>query len=164
MRKHAILLVALVVALGLAAACSKGRSDQEITTDIKAKMYSDPQVKGSSIDVTAKGGEVTLSGEVPSDAARYQAFKLATETPGVTKVYDHMNVKVAEATPAPAPAPEPAPAPARKLSRRTTAAPLREEAPPPPAPTQPAAAAEPAPPPPPQPKVVEVPEIGRAHV
>ena len=156
MRKSAILLVALVVALGLAAACSKGRSDQEITTDIKAKMYSDPQVKGSSIDVIAKSGEVTLSGEVPSDAARYQAFKLATETPGVTKVYDHINVKIAEAPPAPAPEPGPAPRPARKVSRRTTAAPLREEAlpPPPPSPAQPAAAAEPAPP---QPKVVEIP-------
>ncbi len=161
MRRSAILLVALVMALGLAVSCSRGRSDQQIATDIKAKMYSDPQLKTSSLDVFAKNGEVTLSGEVSSDAARYQAFKLASDTPGVHKVNDQMTVKTAELAPPPQTQPEPAPAPAsaRKLVRRTAAAPARlVEAPasaPPPA--QPVAApAPPAPPPPPQPKVVEI--------
>src|SRR5574337_596948 len=77
MRRSAIVLVAVVLALGLAVSCSRGRSDQQVATDIKAKMYSDPQLKTSSLDVYAKNGEVTLRGEVPSDAARYQAFKLA---------------------------------------------------------------------------------------
>ena len=70
MRRIAVLLVALVVALGLAAGCSRGRSDQQIATEIKARMYSDPQLKTSSLDVVAKDGEVTLTGEAPSDAAR----------------------------------------------------------------------------------------------
>ncbi len=158
MRRSAILLVALVMALGLAVSCSRGRSDQQVATDIKAKMYSDPQLKTSSLDVFAKNGEVTLSGEVPSDAARYQAFKLASDTPGVNKVNDQMTVKTAELASPPQTQPEPAPAPAaaRKLARRTAPAPARMvEAPasaPPPA--QPVAA--PAPPPPPQPKVVEI--------
>ena len=161
MRRSAILLVALVMALGLAVSCSRGRSDQQVATDIKAKMYSDPQLKTSSLDVFAKNGEVTLSGEVPSDAARYQAFKLASDTPGVNKVNDQMTVKTAELASPPQTQPEPAPAPAaaRKLARRTAAAPARmAEAPtsaPPPA--QPVAApAPPAAPPPPQPKVVEI--------
>ncbi len=160
MRKSAILLLALLVVLGLAVGCSKGRSDQAITTDIQAKMFSDPQVKGSNISVAVKQGEVTLSGEVPSDTVRYQAFKITTETPGVTKVNDLTTVKVAEAPPPP-PQPEPAPppAPARKLTKRTAPAPVREEAPPPPppAPAQAAGPTPPPPPPPPQPKTVEIP-------
>jgi BON domain-containing protein len=165
MRKSAILLVALVLALGLAVSCSKGRSDQQVATDIKAKMYSDPQLKTSSLDVFAKNGEVTLSGEVPSDAARYQAFKLASDTPGVNKVNDQMSVKTAElASPPqaqPEPGPTPAPAPARKVVRRPAAAPARlVEAPASPSPpvAQPVAAPAPAAPPPqPQPKAVEIP-------
>jgi len=159
MRRSVILLVALVVALGLGVGCSRGRSDQQIATDIKARMYSDPQLRASSLDVTAKDGEVTLTGEAPSDAARYQAYKLASDTPGVKKVDDRMTVKVAETPPPPQPEPTPAPAPARKSVKRTTLAPASAPAetatsPPPPPPTQTAAA--PTPPPPPQPKVVEI--------
>ncbi len=162
MRKSAIALVMVVLAIGLAAGCSRGRSDQDITTDVKAKMFSDPQLKGANLEVAAKNGEVTLGGEVPNDAARYQAFKLATETPGVTKVNDRMSVKIAEAPPAPEAKPEPlpAPAPARKLTRKASAAPLREAAPPPTPPGADPMAAAPAPPPapaPPQPKHVEIP-------
>ncbi len=161
MRKSAILLVALLVVLGLAAGCSKARSDQAITTDIQAKMFSDPQLKTANISVDTRKGEVTLSGEVPSDTARYAAFKLASDTPGVTKVTDHMTVKVAEAPPPPPPQPEPAlaPAPARKLTKRRTTASARELAPPPPAAPEATAAVPtpPPPPPPPQPKQVEIP-------
>jgi len=152
MRKSAILLVALVLALGLAVSCSRGRSDQQVATDIKAKMYSDPQLKTSSLDVFAKNGEVTLSGEVPSDAARYQAFKLASDTPGVNKVNDQMSVKTAELASAPQaqPEPAPAPAPARRVVRRPAAAPARlVEAPASPSPpaAQPVAAPAPSAPP-----------------
>lgn len=162
MRRTAILLV-LVMALGLAGACSRARSDQAIATDIKAKMFSDPQLKTASVDVLAKSGEVTLSGEVPSDAARLAAYKAATETQGVTKVNDRMTVKVAELAPAPEPTPEPAPppTPVRKQPKRKIAAsaPAHEDTlpAPAPAPAQPAAASAPAPPPPPQPKQVEIP-------
>lgn len=157
MRRSAILLVALLVALGLAAACSKARSDQAITTDIQAKMYAEPQLKSANVTVAVKNGEVTLSGEVPSDTVRYLAYKAATETTGVTRVHDQMSVKVAEATPQPQPTSEPAsaPAPARKVVKRTPATPLREEtrtAPAPPA----LAVAAPAEPPP-QPRHVEIP-------
>ncbi len=158
MRRSVILLVALVVALGLGVGCSRGRSDQQIATDIKARMYSDPQLRASSLDVTAKDGEVTLTGEAPSDAARYQAYKLASDIPGVKKVDDRMTVKVAETPPPPQPEPAPAPAPARKSVKRTTLAPASAPAEtatsPPPPPTQTAAA--PTPPPPPQPKLVEI--------
>src|SRR3989449_1817908 len=159
MRRSAILLVALVMVLGLAAACSKAPSDQQITTAVKARMFSDPQVKTANLEVTTKNGEVTLSGELPSDAARFQAYKLASETPGVTKVNDKMTVQIVETPPAPVPAAEPAPAPApvRRVPKRTAPTPAREVAPvSPPAPVQ-TAAAPALPPPPPQPRHVEIP-------
>ena len=157
MRKSAIVLVAVLVSLGLTAACSKGRSDQEIATDIKAKMFSDPQLKSANVDVLVANAEVTLGGELPSDAARLQAFKTATDTPGVTKVNDRMTVRVAEATPPPEPEPAPAPAPVRKAARRAPPPPAREESSPPPAAAPVAAAAVPATPPAPQPQQVEIP-------
>ncbi len=160
MRRSTIPLVVLLMVLGLAAACSKARSDQAITTDIQSKMFSDPQLKTANVSVQTNKGEVTLSGDIPSDAARYEAFKLASETPGVTKVVDQMTVKAAELTPPPPAEPTPPPTPARKLTRRSSAAPLRESTPAPPSPapveTQPTAAAPPPPPPPPQPKTVEI--------
>ena len=167
MRRTAIGLVVVLVVLGLAAGCSKTPNDQQIATAVKARMFSDPRVKTANVDVASRNGEVTLSGEVPSDAARYQVYKLASETPGVSKVIDQMTVKVAELQPAPALAPEPAspPAPVHKAARHSAPRPVRDESPAP-TPTslaqpvpQPVAAAAPqpaAPPPPPQPRHVEI--------
>ncbi|MCL5286973.1 MAG: BON domain-containing protein, partial [Acidobacteria bacterium] len=125
MRK--VFLLCVVVATMLAAAgCSTGPSDEAIASDIKARMFSDAQLKSANVQVTAKNGEVTLAGEVPSEAARYAAFKLAAETKGVTKVNDQMTVQMAQAAPAPAaaepdPAPAPKPAPVRKVTKRAPA-------------------------------------------
>jgi hypothetical protein len=168
MRKATLLLATVVAGLMLVTACSTARNDDAIATDIKAKMFSDAQLKDSGLQVAVSKGQVTLTGSVPSDAARYEAFKLATDTTGVTKVVDQMTLPVAQATPpsAPTPAAEPAeatPAPAHRAHRK--AKPVEEAAAPAP-PTPPVAAtptaapqpvAAPAPPPPPQPRTVEVP-------
>ena len=165
MRRPAALVLVLVAALALDAACSKAPSDLAIANDVKAKMFAEPQLKSASVDVMVNHGEVTLTGDVPNDAARYQAFKLASETQGVAKVNDRLSVNVAQAAPpAPEPAPEPAPAPVRKAPKRTAAR-VREETPPPPlpppaAPVQTPAAQPPTPPVAPverQPVRVEIP-------
>jgi hypothetical protein len=167
MLRSKILLLALVASLIVGVGCSSAKRDEAIATDLKAKMFSDPQLKDSSLQVTVTKGEATLTGTVPSDAARYEAFKLATETPGVSKVNDQMTVETTQAVPAPPapePAPEPAPAPKRRAARRAMTA-MNQEAPPQPAPapvenpTPPPAAAPapPPPPPPPQPVQVEIP-------
>ena len=159
MRRSAKFLIPLLAVLLLAAGCSKGRNDQAITTDIQAKMFADPQLKTANLQITSQKGEVTLSGEVPSDAARYTAFKLASDTPGVTRVNDRMSVKMAEATPPPPEAkPEPPPAPRRLKKRAAAPASAQTDSMPPPPPPAAAAsaAAAPAPPAPPQPKVVEI--------
>jgi len=157
MRRSAKLLIPLLAVLVVAAGCSRGRNDQAITTDIQAKMFADPQLKAANLQITTQKGEVTLSGEVPSDAARYAAFKLASDTPGVTRVNDRMSVKMAEATPPPPETkPDPPPAPRRLTKRAAAPASTQTETlapPPPPAAAAPAAAA----PAPPQPRVVEIP-------
>lgn len=165
MRRTALLLV-LVLTLSLASGCSKARSDAAIVTDVKAQMFSNADLKNAEIQVSVKDGEVTLTGQVPSDSVRYAAYKTALQVEGVKKVNDQLTVAVAQAAPAqeatPAPAVAPAPAPVRRAARPKPASPQVQEAVSTPAATpaapQPvAAAAPPPPPPPPQPKVVEIP-------
>jgi hypothetical protein len=86
----------LALVLGLVA-CSKGPTDDEITKAIQASYYADPQVRDEKIAIDVKNGEVTLSGDASSDAARLQAYKLAAQTGGVKKVNDQMEVSTARA-------------------------------------------------------------------
>ncbi len=104
--------VALVLAIALAgAACARGPNDGQIATNIEARMFSDPQLRGAALKVAVKNGVATVSGQVPSVAERYEAFRVATDTPGVKKVNDQMTIlepllsskKQVSAPPAPAP-------------------------------------------------------------
>jgi hypothetical protein len=91
-----VLLTAIAV---VSASCGKmGKPDDAaITTDIKAKMFSEPSLKSATVDVSSRGGEVTLTGQVPDDSARLAAYKIASEAKGVTKVNDQMTVLAAAA-------------------------------------------------------------------
>ena len=117
MRLRSILSVT-VLGLAVTAGCARKAEDAALVTNIKAQMFSDSQLKGANLQVASSHGEVTLSGTVPSDAARLDAYKIATQTPGVTKVNDQMTVDnsqtaQADQTPTqPQPAPEAAEAPA----------------------------------------------------
>lgn len=180
MRNKLVLWIA-VLAVALAAGSSRKPDDAALVTNIKSQMFSDAQLKDASLQVTSQNGEVTLSGSVPSDAAHLEAYKIATETSGVTKVDDQIVVERApapEARAVPAPARAPARKPAREPSRKAHEARAKkhpretepvetaENVPPPqeqapiqepasPVVDQPAPA--PAPPPPPQPREVTIP-------
>jgi hypothetical protein len=97
MRLRSILSVA-VLGILFAAGCARKPDDAAIVTNIKAQMFSDSHLKDANLQVTAKNGQITLAGTVPSDAARLDAYKIATQTPGVTKVTDQMTVSGAEAS------------------------------------------------------------------
>ena len=170
---------------GAAASCGKiGKPDDaSITTDIKAKMFSEPALKAANVDVSSRGGEVTLSGQVPDDSARLAAYKIASEAKGVRKVNDQMTVLAAQAAAPTTAAPDATtPAADSKPAEPAAAAktPSRKTAKPKPAagtqgagagagpvtstdsaaslPTaQPTTATTPAVPPPPQPRTVTVP-------
>lgn len=171
--RAAVSIAALVIAL--AAGCNKKPDDAGIVTQIQSQMFSEPQLKGTSLQVASHNGEVTLSGTVPSDAAHLEAYKIASQAPGVSKVDDQVTVEhpqaVAERA-VRAPAPEPAQPPrssraARaRIARADSPKPERDNAAPPPAPVpapqetpglQPAAAVVSPPAPPPQPQQVQIP-------
>ena len=78
MRKFKIGILGLLLVVSFAASCSRLRapSDNAITTDIKAKMFSEPMLKNASVDVSTHGGVVTLTGQVPDDSAHLAAFKI----------------------------------------------------------------------------------------
>jgi len=59
-------------------ACNK-TDGTTITTDIQTKMFAEPQLKSASVDVSTKDGIVTLSGQVPHEAARVAARNIASQ-------------------------------------------------------------------------------------
>jgi BON domain-containing protein len=184
MHRVRFILSGLVLAVLFVSACSNKPGDDTVTTSIKAKLYSEPLLKSASVDVTAKDGIVTLTGQVPDDAARLAAQHIAATTPGVKTVVDQTTMAppppatTAEKLAPPAP-PEPPARPARPARTHSkppapaapVAAPVAAPAPAPaqtsvstpgplhdPAPEKPSAPAPPPPPPPPQPITVTIPE------
>lgn len=172
MRRLFVFLCLLLTA-GLASSCNRlGRPDDAaITTDIKAKMFSEPALRSANVDVSSHGGEVTLAGQVPDDSARLAAYKIASEAKGVSKVNDQMTVMAAQTPPTAVAQPaEAAPAPNKDLPvrKQSKARPAAPAAPPAAQPTageaaasaaaveKPAAPAA-APPAAPQPRTVTVP-------
>jgi hypothetical protein len=164
-------------------ACNK-TNDTTITTDIQARMFAEPQLKSASVDVSTKDGMVTLSGQVPNEAARTVARNIASQTAGVKQVID--STSIAPPTPPtpptniaaqnlPPPPAEPKPPRKKRSSGKNpvveppaaaeppvpvpatpaTDSPQAAQPDPPPAPPVPVA---PPPPPPPQPVTVTIPE------
>ncbi|MGB8654915.1 MAG: BON domain-containing protein, partial [Candidatus Acidiferrales bacterium] len=119
MRRRFLLPIATLAIL-LAAGCSKAPNDAAIATSIKAQMFSEAQLKDASLNVVSSKGQVTISGTVSSDAARLDAYKIASQTSGVSKVIDEMVVNAPPAAAAAATAP-PAPATAPAPEKRTAA-------------------------------------------
>ena len=176
MRQRCVLPLT-ILAIALATGCARKADDAALVTSIKSQMFSDAQLKDASLEITSKDGEVTLSGTAPGDAARYEAYKIATQTPGVLKVNDRMTVQQAQIPQASAPSipPQSGARPIRKTrlpkhvkkpEPEETAEDLRAAEPsqqyqppadqPLPAQPQPAPAAPPPPPPPPPPEPKQV--------
>jgi osmotically-inducible protein OsmY len=64
--------------------------DKEIIAKIKAKMYKDPIVKGTQVEVQCLNGEVQLSGFVDSAEAKQRASEIAQSTAGVMNVHNNL--------------------------------------------------------------------------
>ena len=90
--RSALLAVLAVGLMGSILGCSNAHTDDSISNDIKASMFSDPQTKSANLSVAVKNGAVTLTGEVPDENVRYEAFKIAKQTPGVVNVEDQMSL------------------------------------------------------------------------
>jgi len=68
-------------------------TDSWITTKVKAALVEDSQVRATEVNVETFKGAVQLSGFVSSNAAMYQAVRVAREIKGVTSVKNDMRVK-----------------------------------------------------------------------
>ena len=64
--------------------------DKEIATKIKTKMYKDPIVKGTQVEVNVLNGEVQLSGFVDTPEAKSRAEQIAATTEHVRAVHNNL--------------------------------------------------------------------------
>ena len=88
-----LLTVALVLALGLGAGCSRGaRSDAQIADDVHAKIVADANVQNKDIAVQSNNGLVTLSGAVGSETERGAVASDAAQVEGVKTVVNNLSV------------------------------------------------------------------------
>jgi hypothetical protein len=117
------------------------RTDQQIGSDIQAKIGVESALNGQNIQVNVANGVATLDGKVDNDASRALAAADSASIDGVRTVVNNLVV-------APVKAAKPAPEPRRHRE-------IAQAAPPPPPPPPPPPAQEPvqvvAPPPPPPP-------------
>ena len=67
--------------------------DPSLINTIKAKIADDPELRQLNIKVTARKGEVTLSGTVPKKDNQIRLIKLALSVQGVKSVQDNLSVK-----------------------------------------------------------------------
>ena len=100
LKRFAVFFLALVFAsmLGCAGSATQESTgeyvtDSWITTKVKAALVEDSQVKATEVNVETFKGVVQLSGFVSSNAAMYQAVRLAQGIKGVTSVRNDMRIK-----------------------------------------------------------------------
>ena len=90
-------LIAVPIVFNTGCAVTSGKEsagnyakDKEIIAKIKAKMYKDPVVKGTQVEVQSLNGEVQLSGFVDTAEAKQRAEEIAQSTKGVVTVHNNL--------------------------------------------------------------------------
>jgi hyperosmotically inducible protein len=94
-RAMRILLIALGALLALAGANCESRSaaDFAITAAVKSKLVVDNENIAINVNVDTRGGVVTLTGVVGTQAEKEQAERIARNTEGVTRVINNITVE-----------------------------------------------------------------------
>jgi hypothetical protein len=149
-------------------------SDEQISSQIQAKLNSEQALNGQNIQVSVSNGVATLTGVAANDASRALAAADSGSIGGVKTVINNLTVApptVAKAAPEASPKPAPKTKPKRARFQKAApepAAQTAEAVPPPPPPVTPPPPPEPvqtvAPPPPPPPPVVKTVTIGPGTV
>ena len=89
---HLTIWIVLAVLIGCSTACSRHRSDEQITKDIQNKAAKDPDTRDSQVNVAVKDGKVTLSGTVKDQATQKKLEQIASEEPGASGIDDQTTV------------------------------------------------------------------------
>ncbi len=169
--KRNLQMALLASALLVAAGCKKeqtavqpARTDQQVASDVQAKISAESALSGQNIQVAVANGIATLSGTANDDASRALAGNDAGSVDGVKTVVNNLTVEAPKQAAAPVAAPPP---PVDRKRKHREEKQVAQAAPPEPAPasepvqqpTPPPAPAPAPPPPPPQPvaKTVTIP-------
>ncbi|MGH8458456.1 MAG: BON domain-containing protein, partial [Nevskiales bacterium] len=166
MAKRYVSMLAVSMLVIAALGCSSQPTDTQITSEVQARLFADPNISGKQIQVNTQSGVVTLTGAVPTDMERAAAGNDAGQVKGVKTVVNNLQVVppvVAVAVPEPE---KPSPVVETRARPRQTVVPARRRAAasapveptpatPAPAPVPVAAPVKPAPPPPPPPVTIE---------
>ena len=104
-RSQLRLVILIVMGVLLLGACNsfklfQSTDDKAITTNIQAKLFSDPVLKTRDVRVDSRNGIVTLSGTVGTDLERAAVERIATQEEGVKNVVNMLSVASQSATPA----------------------------------------------------------------
>lgn len=92
----AVLMAAFLAACaGTSNQASTGEfiDDAVLTTRIKAALVEDPTVSALDVSVESFKGAVQLSGFVKTTAERNRAVKIANDVPGVTQVFNSIQIR-----------------------------------------------------------------------
>ena len=83
------------------------RDDQQIGSDVQAKINAESALNGQNVQVSVANGVVTLNGKVENDASRALAAADSGSVDGVRTVVNNLMVGPSRAAVKPAPAPPP---------------------------------------------------------
>ena len=89
--RHALLMVGMIAASGIAAA-QTNFPDAQVEANVLKALAGAPDLANQQITTKTVYGTVTLSGSVTSEAARTQAENLAANSNGVKKVVDELQL------------------------------------------------------------------------
>lgn len=67
--------------------------DQSVASKVQAALSADPRLKGARIEVASSGGQVTLTGTVPTFRERYRAIETTLRIQGVRGVTSKLDVQ-----------------------------------------------------------------------
>jgi len=85
--------VLLVFSIAVPVLAQKAPVDDGVITDrVRQRLVSDPEIKGSRVEVDVKQGVVTLTGRVESPKAKQKADKVTRKVSGVKKVVNSLQV------------------------------------------------------------------------
>jgi osmotically-inducible protein OsmY len=93
-KKSVVFFCAVVLAMATAA---YAQTDAVVTANVKSRIAADDLVKSVELNVTTEDHVVTLTGTVPTKAAKDRVLSIARATSGVTSVVDKVTVRTASA-------------------------------------------------------------------
>lgn len=85
-------LAAVCLLATLVTAANKPVSDDVIVDQVKIRLASDAIVKGGGLNVDAKGGVVTITGNLATEKQKARATKVASKVKGVKQVVNDITV------------------------------------------------------------------------